>query len=363
MSSSRPVPDSPPTARSASQREQARRMVASARRGHGTREVTVTLVLAVALLGAFVAALALGEFPIPVSEVLAWLTGGAQPATEFIIGGLRLPRALTGILVGVALGLAGALFQNLLRNPLASPDIIGITSGASASAVLCIVVFGVSGTLVSVGAVLGGLATAAAIYLLAWRRGVTGQRLVLIGIAVAAILSAVVSYLMTRTRIETAQEALVWLTGSLDARTWAHATPLVWCLLVLVPGVVVLSRPLRALQLGDDSASALGVRVERSRLGLIMIGVALASVATAAAGPVSFVALIAAPIARRLLTGAGLALLPSALVGGLLVVVADLMAQHLITGADFPVGVVTGLIGAPYLLWLLAVSNRVGRSE
>ncbi|APU14704.1 FecCD family ABC transporter permease [Actinoalloteichus fjordicus] len=352
-------PDSP---RRPGATESARHAVARARRGQGLRNTAVTLGLAVAVPVVLVVSLSLGDFPVPASEVLAWFVGGAQPTTDFIIGGLRLPRALTGLLVGVALGLSGALFQSLLRNPLASPDIIGITSGASASAVISIVVFGASGAAVSIGAVCGALVTALAIYLLAWRHGVAGQRLVLVGIGVAAILTAVISYVMTRSRVETAEAALVWLTGSLHSRTWAHATPLLWCLAVLLPLVVVLSRPLRALQLGDDSAAGLGVRVERSRLGLITVGVALAAVATAAAGPVSFVALVAAPIARRLTAGAGLALLPSALTGGLLVLTADLIALHLIDGVDFPVGVITGLVGAPYLLWLLAVSNRGGRS-
>ncbi|MBB5919140.1 iron complex transport system permease protein [Actinoalloteichus hoggarensis] len=341
--------------------EDARRTVARARRGQGLRNTAVTLGLAVAVPVVLVVSLSLGDFPIPASEVLAWFVGGAQPTTDFIVGGLRLPRALTGLLVGIAFGLSGALFQSLLRNPLASPDIIGITSGASASAVISMAVFGASGAAVSGAAVLGALITALAIYLLAWRHGVSGQRLVLVGIGVAATLSAVVSYVLTRSHVETAAQALVWLTGSLQARTWAHATPLLWCLAVLLPLVLVFSRPLRALQLGDDSAAGLGVRVERSRLALIMIGVALAAVATAAAGPVAFVALVSAPIARRMTSGAGLALLPSALIGGLLVVTADLIALHLITGVDFPVGVITGLVGAPYLLWLLAVSNRGGR--
>ncbi|MCP2333911.1 FecCD family ABC transporter permease [Actinoalloteichus caeruleus] len=339
----------------------ARRVVSAARLRRGGRATAVTLVLAVAVVLVFGVSLSLGEFPIPLRDVAASLVGLADPATEFVVRDLRLPRALVGILVGAAFGLSGALFQSMVRNPLASPDIIGITSGASAAAVFGIVVLGLGGVAVSVSALAGAMLTALAIYLLAWRRGVSGYRLVLVGIGAAAILNSAVSYLMTRSRVDTAQQALAWMTGSLNARTWDHVVPLTIGMAVLLPLVVALSRPLRALQLGDAAATSLGVGVERSRLGLVLVAVALAGVATAAAGPVAFVAFLSAPIARRLTRGAGLALLPAALVGALVVGLGDVVGQHLVSGAQFPVGVVTGAVGAPYLLWLLAVSNRVGR--
>lgn len=341
------------------------RRVASVRRRGIRRGRTVGLVLAALASGLVLLELSLGSVTLPPDDVLAALFGTATPQAEYIVGEVRAPRALTGALAGAAFGLSGAIFQGLVRNPLASPDIIGITMGASAAAVVAIVVFGATGAPVSVSAFCGALGTATLIYVLAWRRGMSGYRLVLVGIAVAAVLSSVVSYLMTRAQVRDAQQALVWLTGSLTARTWTDVAPLAVAVVVLVPLAVLLASGLRPLQFGDDAATGLGVRVERHRLGLIVVAVALAAAATAAAGPVAFVAFVSAPIARALVNGNGPALVPAAFTGAVVLVGSDLVAQHvleLVGIVALPVGVVTGVLGAPYLLWLMSTTNRTGRA-
>lgn len=324
------------------------------------RSTSIALVLVVAVFAAFCVTISVGDFPIPLRDVVPAIFGAGSEDAEFIVRTLRLPRALTGVLVGASFGVSGAIFQSLARNPLASPDIIGIDAGASAAAVFCIVVLHASAGFTAVGALAGALLAAFTIYVLAWRGGVSPYRLVLVGIGIAALLTSVVQYLLTRAEIFEAQRAVVWLTGSLNGRGWEHVRTVAFADLLLVPVVIALLRPLRLLQLGDDAARGLGVSVERSRLLLVLVAVALAALATAAAGPVVFVAFVSPPIARRL-TGAPLAVGCSALLGALVVLLSDLVARRAFAPTELPVGVVTGVVGAPYLLWLLARSNRVGR--
>jgi iron complex transport system permease protein len=324
------------------------------------RAAAVSLALGVVVALAIAVSVSLGDFPIPVSDVVPAILGFGSADSEFIVRTLRLPRALTGALVGGAFGLSGAIFQSLARNALASPDIIGITSGASAAAVAIIVWVGGSATLVATGALGGALLTAGLIYLLAYKRGVAGYRLVLVGIGVAAVLAAVTEYLLTRAEIFQAQRATVWLTGSLNGRGWDHVQIVAAVLVVVLPVTVGLGRQLRLLELGDDTAKGLGVRVEAARGALIAAAVVLVAVATAAAGPIAFVALVAPQIARRLVRSAGATIVPSALTGAALVLVADLVARRAFSPTELPVGVVTGIVGAPYLLWLLARANRIG---
>ncbi|MDT3439484.1 iron chelate uptake ABC transporter family permease subunit [Pseudofrankia sp. BMG5.37] len=339
----------------------ARAAVVRARRVRDARQVGVILTLAALCFCVLCVSLSLGEVKIPVLDVVRTLFGADEGGDGYIVTSIRLPRALTGVLAGAAFGMSGAIFQALLRNPLASPDVIGITDGASAAAVIAIVGFGLGGYPVSVVAFVGALVTATIMYLLAWRRGVTGYRLVLIGIAVGAMLSSVISYVMTISKVYEARQALGWLTGSLNAKSWDTVRPLGLALAVLVPLVLLSGRRLAVLRAGDDVARALGVTVERSRLALLLLGVALTAVATAAVGPVAFVAFTSGPIARRLVVDGEAAILPAALVGALVMTTSDLIGQHAIPSIDFPVGVVTAIIGAPYLLWLLAATNRTGR--
>jgi iron complex transport system permease protein len=293
--------------------------------------------------------------------VVAALFGGGSEDSAFIVRTLRLPRGLAAVLVGAAFGVSGAIFQRLARNPLASPDIIGVTAGAATAAVFVIVVLGGGGVGVTWGALLGSAMTSLAIYLLAYKRGVSGYRLVLVGIGVTAMLTSVTQYLLVRAEIFEAQRAVVWLTGSLNGRGWDQVRPAGVALAVLLPVAVGLARHLRLLELGDDTARGLGGRVEPARGALLLTAVALAAVATASAGPVAFVALVSPQVARRLVGGRTVALLPSAAFGALLLVASDLVARRLFAPTELPVGVVTAVIGAPYLLVLLARANTIGR--
>ncbi|MFG1992768.1 FecCD family ABC transporter permease [Actinoplanes sp. NPDC048988] len=328
------------------------------------RAVVVTVVALLVGLGALLVSLTRGDYPMPLSDVLTVLAGGdgATRRSAYVVLELRLPRALGAIAVGAAFGLSGAIVQRVVRNPLASPDIIGINAGAAAVAVFLIVVLAAGPQTVAVGALAGAAATAAAIYLLSRRRGVTGYRLVLVGIGVTAMLTSVTAYLLNTANIYTAEQASIWLTGSLAGRSWGQVAPVVAAVVLLLPVALGLAAPLRALELGDDLALALGVRAERARAALLLTAVALAAVATAAAGPIAFVALAAPQIARRLVRERGLALLPSAAVGAALLSLADLAARRVLAPAELPVGVLTTVLGAPFLIWLLAGANRIGRT-
>ncbi|MBD2829788.1 MULTISPECIES: FecCD family ABC transporter permease [Streptomyces] len=333
----------------------------SAVRSRGLRRsLLVSTGLLAAVVVVFGVSLSVGDMVMPIGKVVETLFGGGDGGSRFVVLELRLPRALLAILVGTGFGLSGAVFQTVLRNPLASPDLIGISAGASAVAVTAALLFQVSGLALSAGALTGSLVAGTAIYLLAWRQGVAGQRLVLVGIGVGMGLSSVVWYVMARSDVTDAQEAFRWLAGSLNGRSWSQVWPLLIALGLLVPLTVLAAHALRPLQLGDDAAAGLGAKVERGRLALLLCATALAGVATAAAGPVGFVAFVAAPIARRLVPGRGAALPQAALTGALLVLVADFAAQHALPSVQLPVGVVTSIIGAPYLLLLLARANRVG---
>jgi iron complex transport system permease protein len=325
-----------------------------------TRSTSVAIGLSIAVFVTFCVSISVGDFPIPLRDVVPAIFGAGTDDAEFIVRTLRLPRALTAVLVGASFAVSGAIFQSLARNPLASPDIIGINSGASAAAVFCIVVLDTTSGVTALGALFGALVAALAIYVLAWKQGVSPYRLVLVGIGVAAMLTSITEYLLTRAQIFEAQRAMVWLTGSLNGRGWEHVRSIAIPDLFLLPVVVALIGPLRVLQLGDDASKGLGVRVEQCRLALVLVAVALAALSTAAAGPVIFVAFVSAPIARRL-TRAPLAVGTAALVGALLMLLSDLAARRLFAPTELPVGIVTGVIGAPYLLWLLARANRVGR--
>ena len=334
-------------------------VVSQARQSQRARSVAVSSALAVAIVVLLCVSVSVGDFPISLHDVVPAVFGFGEPNVGFVVRTLRLPRALAAVLVGAAFGLSGLIFQSLARNPLASPDVIGITTGASAAAVTIIVLSGTTSAMVALGALGGALATALVLYLLAYRNGLSAYRLVLVGIGVDAVLRAVTSYLLTRAKVFEAQRAMVWLAGSLNGRSWTQVKLLGAAMLLLVPAVLVLLRPLRAIQLGDDTAQALGVRVERSRAALTLVAVVLAAVATATAGPIAFVAFVAAPIARRLVR-APLMLVPAALTGALVLLLSDLIARRVFAPTELPVGVVTGVIGAPYLLWLLAHANRTG---
>lgn len=333
-------------------------VLAAGRATRMRRRIVVTAALAALVIALFLLTLTVGDRFYGLGDVVAVVSGRDVPGASFTVGRLRLPRAIIATLIGVAFAMAGTLFQTMLRNPLASPDILGIGYGSSAAAVVAIGFFGAQGATVSVVAIMAGLAVALVLYALSWRHGIQGARLMLIGIAVGAVLLAVIQWVLTRIEVYKATEALRWLSGSLGSAFWGDVPPLAVAMLLLTPAAAVLSRRLSALQLGDDAAAALGVRPDRTRLLILVVAVGLIAVATAAAGPVAFVAFLAGPIAGRLLPGAPL-LLPAALTGAILVLAADLVGSNLLF-TTFPVGVVTGAVGAPYLLWLIARANRTG---
>lgn len=311
----------------------------------------------VATLAAVTAArVLLGDFTVTVPDLVRIIGGAEIPGATFIVMETKLPRAVLGVLVGVAFGLAGAVFQTSFRNPLASPDIVGVSTGASAAAVVAIVVFDLRGAAVAAVAVAGALACALLVRLVAGASA--PYRLVLAGIAVSAGLLSVIQYVFTRADTWDAQLVLRWLTGSLGAADWPTIRVTTLALLVLVPAVALLSRSLRILELGDDMAAGLGVPARHRDLALLL-GVLLVGVGVAAAGPVAFVAFMAGPIARLVLGGRS-SLLGAALVGATIVVASDYVADYLLADTNFPVGVVTGALGAPFLLWLLA-SGRTSR--
>ncbi|MFG2561746.1 FecCD family ABC transporter permease [Streptomyces sp. NPDC048496] len=325
------------------------------------RAFVVIVLLAAVAAGAGIVLIGSGDYAMTPGEVVSTLFGHGTFQQEFIVTDLRLPRVLVGLLVGAALGVGGAVFQTISRNPLGSPDVLGFGQGATVGALTVIVLFEGGAAAVAGGAVVGGLLTGAAVYLLAWRRGVHGYRLVLVGIGAAAMLTAASQYLITKADLVDATRAVVWMTGSLDGRDWAQVWPLLAVCGLLIPLVLGHGRALRMMEMGDDAAYALGVRVEHTRLVLMGCAVLLVTVATAAAGPIAFVSLSAPQLARRLTRSPGPNLAPAAFLGAALLLVADWIAMDAFGDRQLPVGVVTGVLGGCYLLWLLVSERRAGR--
>ncbi|MFH9422410.1 FecCD family ABC transporter permease [Streptomyces sp. NPDC017529] len=325
------------------------------------RAVVTGLLLAALALAASVLLIGTGDFPMSPADVLRTLTGSGTAAQEFIVNELRLPRVLVALLVGVAFGLAGAVFQAVSRNPLGSPDVLGFSQGSTVGSLLVIVFFHGGTFAVAAGAVVGGIVTGLAIFLLAWKGGIHGYRFVLVGIGAAAMLYAMVLYLMTKANIVEASQAVTWMTGTLSGRDWDQVWPLALVCAVLVPPALLFGRPLRMLEMGDDAAYALGVRGTRVRVVLLTAAVLLVAAGTAAAGPIAFVALTAPQLARRLTRSPGPNLLPAALMGAALLVTADWASQQIFGADQLPVGVLTGVLGGGYLLWLLASERKAGR--
>lgn len=312
--------------------------------------------LALCVVGAFLARILLGDFTVTIPDAARIIFAGEQvPGATFILMEAKLPRAVLAVLVGVALGVSGAIFQAALRNPLASPDIIGVAMGASASAVFAIIELGDEGAAVAAWAAGGALAMAVVVRLV----GRSGSRLLLVGVGATVALQAFVQYMFTRADEYDAHIALRWITGSVSEATWPQIRLVALGLLVLLPVTAVLVTSLSVSELGPDLATGLGVGPRRTDL-VLLVGVLLVALGVAAAGPVSFVAFLAGPIARAL-NGGRRTLVGAGMVGALLVVAAEYPADYLFADVNYPVGVVTGALGAPVLLWLLA-TGRAGRS-
>lgn len=324
--------------------------------------VLVTVLLAAAAFLVFCLSIGIGDFPIGLDQVIATLLGRGEQVDEFVIMDLRMPRALAGLVVGVALGVSGAITQSVARNPLASPDILGITGGASAVAVFLVTVSGGTAAAVvdavglSAAALAGGLGTGLLVYFLAWRRGIDGFRLILIGISVSAVMEAITTWLLATADIRDVARAQAWLVGSLDGRSWDEVRVAIWGTLVLLVVVGGVSFQFKPLHLGDDVAAGLGVRYTRVRAVLLLCAVLLAGVAVSAAGPVPFVALVAPQVAMRLVRCPTPPIVASGVVGALLLIGADLVARTALP-IGLPVGVVTAAIGGPFLVYLLVRAN------
>ncbi|WP_308011098.1 iron chelate uptake ABC transporter family permease subunit [Streptomyces sp. AC495_CC817] len=322
------------------------------------RPAIVTLVLAVAAAAVAVVSLGIGDYVVPIPEVVATLFGLGEPKSQLVVLEWRMPRVLLALVLGAALGAAGAIFQSLTRNPLGSPDIIGFDSGAYVGALLVITTVGTGYAAVAAGSLAGGLATALLVYVLAFRRGFQGFRLIIVGIAVSAMLASVSTWIILNADLYIALAAGAWGSGSLNAVGWAQAAPATAVMAVLGVCAALLSRGMHALEVGDDAAVALGVRGGRVRLGLVAVGVGFTATATAAAGPIAFVSLAAPQLARRLTRSAGVTLAASAAMGSLLLTASDLVAQRLFAPAQLPVGVITVCLGGAYLIWLLISEAR-----
>ncbi|WP_235038207.1 iron chelate uptake ABC transporter family permease subunit [Microbacterium sp. 18062] len=317
------------------------------------RTTAVCAVLGVLAVAVTMWALTLGDYPIALGEVWAALVNAPDAGfARTVVVEWRLPRALAAVVFGAALGAAGAVFQSMTRNPLASPDIIGFSAGSYTGALIVIIVMNSSYLMLAAGAIAGGLATAALVYLLAWRRGVQGFRLIIVGIAVSAVLASFNTWLMLTADLEVAMSAAAWGAGSLNGMGWEPAALGSLVIVALLMALAVLTPGLRQLELGDDAAMATGARTESVRLSAMIIGVALTAVVTAAAGPISFIALAAPQIARRLARTPGVTVAPAAITGALLLACADVTAQHLLP-VSLPVGVVTVVVGGGYLVWLI----------
>nr|WP_235001188.1 iron chelate uptake ABC transporter family permease subunit [Marinactinospora thermotolerans] len=327
-----------------------------------TRTVTVYLGLVLAAAVVFAISLMVGDYEIPLPDALLALTGQGERLDVFFVQGVRLPRALTALLVGMALGAAGAVFQSLSRNPLGSPDIIGFTSGAATGAVLTILVFNGTMAQTSLGAIVGGVATAALVYLLAMKKGVQGYRLILVGIGVSAMLVSVRDYLITRADLTDATNAQVWLVGSLNARDWDQVVAVAIGVAVLLPVLLALGPRMRLMEMGEDTAHALGVPTQATQVAALVAASALTGVAISVAGPIGFIALAAPQLVRRLARADGTVLGGAAIMGAFLLVTSDLVAQRLLAPTQLPVGVITSVIGGGYLVWLLYREWRTGRA-
>jgi len=322
------------------------------------RLVLSCLLLVAASLLIAVWSLRSGAVTLDFSQVFNALTGSAPRNITMVVTEWRLPRVVMAILVGAALGVSGAIFQSLLRNPLGSPDVMGFNTGAWSGVLVAMVLFGQHLTAIAFAAMAGGILTSLVVWLLAWRNGIETFRLIIIGIGIRAMLMAFNTWLLLHASLETSLTAGLWNAGSLNGLTWAKTLPATPIIALMMVCAWLLVRRMRLLEMGDDSACALGVSVERSRLTLMLVAVVLTAASTAIAGPISFIALVAPHIARRISGTARWGLTQSALCGALLLLAADLCAQQLFMPYQLPVGVVTVSLGGIYLIVLLVQESR-----
>lgn len=321
------------------------------------RAVIVCAALVAVMVCLAMLALMTGSYQLSPGQVVSALVGGENGLVRDIVVEWRAPRVAAALVFGAALGVSGAILQSMLRNPLADPGIIGFSQGSYTGALIVILV--VNGSYVQLigGALLGAMATAVAVYVLAYRRGVQGFRLIIVGIGVSAMLESLNTWLILKADLEQAMAAAAWGAGSLNAVSWNQVAVGGVCIAVLLLLAAMLSRPMRQMELGDDTAASQGVRISSARLGVVVVGVALTAIVTAASGPIAFISLVAPQIGRRLVRSAGITLAPAALVGALLCLAADYLAQH-VAPTPLPVGIITVILGGGYLGYLLFTEAR-----
>ncbi|BBY77444.1 iron-enterobactin transporter permease [Mycolicibacterium parafortuitum] len=322
------------------------------------RAVVVVAVLTAAAFVLAVLAIGFGKYHVAPGDVLGVLAGVNTSFDRVVVLEWRMPRMLMALLVGAAFGVSGAIFQALTRNPLGSPDIIGINIGAYTGALAIMATVGGGYYAVAGGALTGGLVTAVVVYALSYRNGTAGYRLIVVGIAVSAVLNSVNQWIVIKLDHHTAVTAAVWQQGSLSGMTWSQVVPMTICLVAMAAALLALGPQLPVLQLGDDAAGALGVQPDRARLGYLVVGVGLVALACAAAGPIAFIALAAPQLARRLTASPGVALVPAAAMGAVLLLVCDVLAARMFGDNAIPVGPVTVSLGGSYLVYLLITQAR-----
>ncbi len=318
--------------------------------------VNAALLAALAIL--LFLALSSGSLPLTLNEVGRALSGEGKPGTVIVVTQWRLPRAVIALFAGAGLAISGAIFQSISRNPLGSPDLVGFNTGAYTGVLIVMTLLHGSGYQIASGALMGGVLTALVVYLLTWRNGISGFRLIVIGIAVSAMLSALNTLLIISASLESAMSAALWGVGSLNGMTWLKAQPALLIIPLCILATLAAGKNLTLLEMGDEHAHSLGIHTEYSRLWLIFIGILLVAVTTASCGPVAFIALAAPQIARRLVGRSHLALTSAALTGAFLLLSADLIAQHAFGRIQLPVGAVTTSIGGIYLIYLLIRESR-----
>ncbi|MCF2648405.1 FecCD family ABC transporter permease [Niallia sp. Sow4_A1] len=321
------------------------------------RFILVTWLLAIIAFALCCTMLMLGNTIYPVTDVISVLLGEQVKGASFSVGTIRFPRMVAGVFAGFAFGISGHVFQTMLRNPLANPNVIGITAGSSAAAVFCIIVLHASSTFVSIASIIGGLATVIVIFLLSKGSSFSIGRLILIGIGIQAMLNAVISYLLLIGQHHDVPTAMRWLSGSLNGAKMENLYALMVTVLIFAPIIILLGKRLDMLELGEQTATSLGVNTDRTRVTLIISSVLIIALATATTGPIAFVAFLSGPIAKRLVGIGFSSVIPAGLVGIILVLASDLIGQFAFV-ARYPVGVITGILGAPYLIMLLIRMNR-----
>ncbi|MGY4691702.1 FecCD family ABC transporter permease [Salibacterium sp. K-3] len=335
-------------------------IITTVRRQRQRRWLLITGLLVLLSFTLCCAMLLLGSTYYPVPEVIQALAGETTGSVSFAVQTIRLPRMLAGLFAGFAFGIAGNTFQTMLRNPLANPDILGITAGSSVAALFCILILQTSDTAASIVSVISGLGTVVLIYILSKGTSFSIGRLIIVGIGIQAMLNALISYLLMEGGQEDLPSALQWINGSLNGAQMDSLLPLLITVLICAPVTAVLGKHLNILELGEQSALSLGLNTDRTRILLILSSVCMIAVATSVTGPISFVAFLSGPIAKRLTGAGGSNVIPAGLVGVNLVLGADLLGQFAFS-TRFPAGIITGVLGAPFLLYLLIRMNRKGR--